>query len=217
MEAEKFRLKDIGYGFLIPVIVGILVVIFPAVLRPLLDSAFPASGGYAFVTVILTHGFALMVMFAIPILLGLVWNKWAGGAAGFICGTLYYLAYAGYYSVGITSDFGAPYYPGGMYRDPSFIGAYIVGGVLIGYIAGALNNGSFNFKRMIGAGMTAALTVGVFTYILNYTVSFGAWMTQSDPWFSLFTTMLPMILLGIIGPVVAKVMTWYGAYPQRHA
>jgi hypothetical protein len=69
---------------------------------------------------------------------------------------------------------------------------------------------------MLGSGLTAALTVGVFTYILNYTVSFGAWMTQGDPWFSLFTTMLPMILLGIIGPVVAKVMTWYGAYPQRH-
>jgi hypothetical protein len=217
MEAEKFKMKDLALGLIIPVVVGILIVIFPAVLRPILDGAFPASGSYAFVTVILTHGFALMVMFAIPILLGLVWNKWAGGAAGFICGTLYYLAYAGYYSVGIVADYGAPYYPGGFYRDPSFIGDYIVGGVLIGYIAGALNNGSFNFKRMLGAGMTAAVTVGVFTYILNYTVSFGAWMTQKDPLFSLFTTMLPMILLGVIGPVVSKVMTWYGAYPQRHA
>ena len=87
---------------------------------------------------------------------------------------------------------------------------------MIGYIAGALNNGSYNFKRMLGAGLTAALTVGVFTFILNYTVSFGAWMTQTTHCLLLFTTMLPMILLGIIGPVVAKVMTWYGLQPERH-
>ena len=44
MEPEKFKLKDIGYGFLIPVIVGIIIFLFPAVLRPLLDSAFPVTG-----------------------------------------------------------------------------------------------------------------------------------------------------------------------------
>jgi hypothetical protein len=206
MEAEKFKLKDLLYGLIVPIIVGIIIILFPAVLRPILDNAFPVTGPNAFITVIFTHGFALMVMFAIPILLGLLWNKWAGGCAGFLTGTLYYLAYAGYYSIDAMFN---------MYRDPSFIGNYIVGGILIGYIAGALNNGSFNFKRMLGAGMTAAVTVGVLQYVLNYTISYGAWMTQADPYFSAFTTMLPMVLLGVIAPIVAKVMTWYGIAPTK--
>ncbi len=235
METEKFRLKDIGYGFLIPVIVAILIVIFPAILRPALDSWYPPAdmvtgapaSPYAFLTVIFTHGFALIVCFVIPVILGLVWNKWAGGAAGFLMGTLYYVSYAGYYVAENARNFlvyviadptvaNTKSMLPNLYADVSFIGAYIVGGVIIGYIAGALNNGSYNFKRMLGAGLTAGLTVGVFTYILNYTVSYGAWMTRGDPWFSLFTTMLPMILLGIIGPVLAKVMMWYGLQPTKH-
>jgi hypothetical protein len=235
METEKFKLKDIGYGFLIPVIVAILIVIFPAVLRPALDSWFPppdmatgaAGSSYAFITVIFTHGFALIVCFVIPVILGLILNKWAGGAAGFLLGTLYYVSYAGYYVAENARNFltyviadptvaNTKAMLPNLYADPSFIGAYIVGGLIIGYMAGALNNGSYNFKRMLGAGLTAGLTVGLFTYILNYTVAYGAWMTRGDPWFSLFTTMLPMILLGIIGPVVAKVMMWYGLQPTRH-
>jgi riboflavin transporter FmnP len=160
---------------------------------------------------ILTHGFALMAIFAIPILVGLVWNKWAGGAAGVLLGTLDYVAYAGYYTAMINS---LPTY--NMFRDPSFIGNYILGGMLIGYIAGALNNRSFSFKRMLGAGMTAAIIVGMMQFILNYTVSFSAYMTQGDPFYAWWTTMLPMVILGVIGPVVAKVMTWYGLYPARN-
>lgn len=215
METEKFKLKDIGYGLVIPILVGLLIVAFPAVLRPALDSWFPppsmtsAGSPYAFVTVILTHGFAQMVVFAIPLLLGLTWNKWAGGAAGFIMGTMYYLAYAGYFTSITTLN---------MWRDPSFIGNYIVCGILVGYIAGALNNGSFNFKRMLGAGMTAALTVGILQFIFNVTVAlYGASeMSASNPGNALFLTMLPNILLGIIAPIIAKVMTWYGLYPMRH-
>ncbi|MCW4010231.1 MAG: hypothetical protein NWF05_06375 [Candidatus Bathyarchaeota archaeon] len=193
-----------------PIIVAVIIMLFPVFIGPAANSAF---GTESPLPQILTHGFALMVMFAIPILVGLIWNKWAGGAAGFLLGTLYYLAYAGYYSVGIAAEWGAPYYPGGLYRDPSFIGNYIVGGVLIGYIAGALNNKSWSFKRMFGAGMTAAFTVGIMQFVLNYQVSFGAWMTQSDPLYAFWTTMLPMVILGVIGPIVAKVMTWYGIYP----
>ncbi len=210
MEPEKFKLKDIGYGLIVPIIVGLIVVAFPAVLRPALDGFFPpATSSYAFVTVILTHGFAQMVVFAIPLLLGLTWNKWAGGAAGFIMGTFYYVAYAGYFTSITTLN---------MWRDPSFIGNYIVCGVLIGYIAGSLNNGSFNFKRMLGAGMTAAITVGLLQFIFNITVAmYGASeMSASNPGNALFLTMLPNILLGIIAPIIAKVMTWYGLYPVKH-
>jgi len=238
MEAEKFKMKDIGMGLVIPIVVGLIIVAFPAIIRPLLDGVFPppdmssmdpvlaAGSPYAFITVILTHGFAQMVVFAIPVILGLTWNKWAGGASGFIMGTLYYVAYSGYYIASNAQNF-LPYvisdpslaksYLPNLYADPSFIGNYIVGGILIGYIAGSLNGGSFNFKRMLGAGLTASLTVGVLQFVFNISVAFSAWMTAGDPLNAAFLTMLPMILLGIIAPIVAKVMTWYGAYPMRHA
>jgi hypothetical protein len=223
METPKFSLKDIGYGFLIPVIVAIIIVAFPAVLRPALDSWFPPpppdmsnpGSPYAFITVIFTQGFALMVVFAIPILLGLTWNKWAGGAAGFIMGTFYYVIFAGYNIIDSLIKY-PTYAPVNLYADPSFIGNYIVGGVIAGYMAGALNNGSYNFKRMLGAGLTAALSVGIMTFILNYTVSKASWMTVNAPGDALFKTMLPMIILGFLAPVIAKVMTWYGLQPTRH-
>ncbi len=208
-ETEKFKLKDIAYGLVIPIILAFLVIAFPTLIGPAATGAFGADSP---IPQILTHGFALMVMFAIPVLVGLIWNKWAGGAAGFLLGTLYYLGYSGYYTALINT---LPSY--NMYRDPSFIGDYIVGGLLIGYIAGALNNKSQNFKRMLGAGLTAAITVGFLSFIFNYYFSFGAYMTRNDPLYALFTTMLPMIILGILAPIIGKVMTWYGLYPGGHS
>ena len=209
-EPEKLKLGGILWGLVIPLIIGIVIVLFPAVLRPALDSWFPAgdpmtgagASPYAFLTAIFTHGFALMVILGVPLFLGLNWSKVAGGAAGFVTGTLYYLANAGYNIQYSIINYGASL---NLYADPSFIGNYIVGGILIGYIAGALNNKSFSFKRKLGASMTAALTVGIFTFILNYTVSFAAWMTQADPGYALFTTMVPMIVLGIIVPIISKI------------
>jgi Mg/Co/Ni transporter MgtE len=103
-----------------------------------------------------------------------------------------------------------------LYADPSFIGNWIVGGILIGYIAGALSGGSMNFKRMLFAGLTASITVAVIQFALNITVASGAWMAQGDLGFALFTVMLPGILLGVIIPIIAKVMSWYGLQPMRH-
>ena len=211
-EPEKFKLGNLKWGLEISLLIGIVIVAFPAVLRPALDSWFPAgdpmtgagASPYAYLTAIFTHGFALMVVLGVPLFLGLNWSKWAGGAAGFVMGTLYYIANVGYNIEYSRVVYGAapPY---NLYADPSFIGNYIVGGILIGYIAGALNNKSFHFKRKLGASLTAALTVGIFTFILNYTVSFAAWMTQSDPGYNAFITMLPMIILGIIVPIISKI------------
>ena len=209
-EPGKFTLSSLFWGLILPLIIGIVIVLFPAVLRPALDSWFPAgdpmtgagASPYAFLTVIFTHGFSLMVVLGVPLFLGLNWSKWAGGAAGFVTGTLYYLAMAGYNIQYSTMLFGSSL---NLYADPSFIGDYIVGGILIGYIAGALNNKSFSFKRKLGAALTAAITVGVFTFILNYTVSFSAWMTQSDAGFALFTALLPMIILGLIIPIISRI------------
>jgi len=207
-EPEKLKLGGILWGLVIPLLVGIVIVLFPAVLRPALDSWFPpatmtsAGSPYAFLTAIFTHGFALMVVLGVPLFLGLNWSKWAGGAAGFVMGTLYYIANAGYNIQYSIINYGSS---PNLYADPSFIGNYIVGGILIGYIAGALNNKSFHFKRKLGASLTAALTVGIFSFILNYTVSGAKWMTQADPGFALFTAMLPMIILGIIVPIISRI------------
>ncbi len=209
-EPEKLRLRGVIWGYIIPLIIGIVIVLFPAVLRPALDTWFPpgnpmtgeGASPYAFLTVIFTHGFASMIMLGVPLFLGLVWSKWAGGAAGFITGTLYYIAYAGYNIQYSIINFGSSY---NLYADPSFIGNYIVCGILIGYIGGALNNKSMRFKRMLGAGLTAALTVGVFQFLSNYYISFAAWMTQGNPGFAAFTALLPMIILGILVPLIARI------------
>ena len=209
-EPEKLRLNGILWGLVIPLIIGIVIVVFPAVLRPALDSWFPpgdpmtgeGASPYAYITVILTLGLAQMIMFGVPLFLGLVWSKWAGGGAGFLTGTIFYLAYAGYNIQYSMINFGMSL---NLYADPSFIGNFIVGGILVGYIAGALNDKSMHFKRMLGASLTAVLAVGVFQFILNYTVSFGAWMTRGDPLFSLFTTLLPMVILGILVPLIARI------------
>lgn len=207
MSTEPFKLKDVLYGLIIPILVAVLIMLFPIFIGPWAVSSFGMDSP---VPQILTHGFAVMTLFAIPIILGLIWNKWAGGAAGFLLGTLYYVAFGGYSILFSMINYD---YTTNLYADPSFIGNYILGGILIGYIAGALNNKSFSFKRMIGSGMTAALTVGIMQFVLNYTVSYGAYMTQNDPLYALFITLLPMIILGIIGPLIAKVMMWYGMLP----
>jgi hypothetical protein len=207
-EPQKITLSNVLWGLVIPLIIGIVIVIFPAVIRPLLDSAFPApsmtSAGspYAFLTVIFTHGIALMAVFGVPLFLGITWNQWAGGAAGFITGTLYYVAFAGYNIQYSIAYFGSS---PNLYADPSFIGNYIVGGILIGYIAGALNNRSMRIKRMFGAAITAVLAVGIFQFILNYTVAFASYMTQSDPLNALWQTLLPLVILGIIVPFIARI------------
>jgi len=152
--------------------------------------------------VIFTHGFSLMVVLGVPLFLGLNWSKWAGGACGFVTGTLYYLAFAGYNIAYSTITYGASL---NLYADPSFIGDYIVAGMLIGFIAGALNAKSFHFKRKLAASLTACLTVGFFQFALNYTVSFASWMTRGDPGFALFTALLPMIILGIVVPIISRI------------
>ncbi len=207
-EPEKIKLRGILWGLVIPLIIGIVIVLFPAVLRPALDSLFPpstmtsAGSPYAFLTVIFTHGISLMIVLGVPLFLALSWNKWAGGAAGFVTGTLYYVAFAGYNIQYSIIHYGSS---PNLYADPSFIGNYIVGGILIGYIAGALSNKSMRIKRMLGAALTASLAVGVFQFILNYTVSSGAWMTRSDPITALWQTLLPLVILGIIVPFIARI------------
>jgi hypothetical protein len=99
---------------------------------------------------------------------------------------------------------------------------YLVNAVIIGYMAGSLCNGSTNFKRMLGAGLTAAIITSVIQAYLNYTISLEPARTMAinswaqDPVLAITTNFVPSIALGVIVPILAKVMTWYGIQPMKH-
>ncbi|MCW3995447.1 MAG: hypothetical protein NWE98_04780 [Candidatus Bathyarchaeota archaeon] len=218
METEKFKLKDLIDGIVIPIIL-VLLIFFLAIYVNVTGSYHILGEGNV-IAVILTSGFAQMIVLGVPMILGLLWNKWAGGAAGFIMGGMYYVASAGLYTA---------YYQGtaNFYGDMSMLG-YLVNAIVIGYIAGSLNNRSTNFKRMLGAGLTAAIITAVIqTFLnLNFALEPSRNMAQAQ-WadtsilgiagaYGFILSFVPSIALGIIVPILAKVMTWYGIQPLRH-
>ncbi len=216
MEENKFKLADIFGGIIIPIILVILIYVLAVYVN--------VGGQYHLlgqdvIGVILTNGFAQMIVMGVPLILGLLWNKWAGGAAGFVMGGLYYVASAGQYN-GLFATQGVTSY--NYFGDISML-FYLVNAVIIGYMAGALNNGSTSFKRMLIAGLTAAIITAVIQAYMNVTVSLelGRQMAQNqwanDPLMAIVTGFVPSIALGVIVPILAKVMTWYGIQPQRHA
>jgi hypothetical protein len=214
---NKFKLADIFGGIIIPLILILLIYVFAVYLN--IGGQYHILGADSIIAVILVSGFAQMIILGVPLVLGLLWNKWAGGAAGFIMGGLYYVASAGQYN-GIYASYGMSNY--NFFGDVSML-FYMVNAIVIGYMAGALSNGSTNFKRMLGAGLTASVLVAIIQAYLNITVALepgrnmaiASWNT--DPFLAVITNFLPGILLGIIVPILAKVMTWYGLQPQKHA
>ena len=215
MAENKSILSTIIEGIIIPLILVLLIFVLAVYVNP--GGAYAVLGADNVIAVILTSGFAEMIILGVPLVLGLLWNKWAGGAAGFIMGGMYYLASAGHYN-GLFGTMGGYNY----YGDISML-FWIVYGVIIGYMAGALCNGSTNFKRMLGAGLTASIIISVIKAYLNVTVSLEPGRNMAidqwaqDPVMAVITGFVPFIALGVIVPILAKVMTWYGLQPQKHA
>ncbi|MGB9914417.1 MAG: hypothetical protein ACPLIG_00135 [Candidatus Bathyarchaeales archaeon] len=216
MEPEKFKLSDLIDGIVIPLILVVLIFVLAVYVNP--TGQYHVLGEANVIAVILTQGFAQMIVLGVPLILGLLWNKWAGGAAGFIMGGMYYVASAGQYN-GLYASMGVTTY--NFFGDISML-FYLVNAVIIGYMAGALSKGSTSFKRMLGAGLTAAITTAIIQAFMNYNVALepGRMMAQStwatDPVLAVVTNFVPSIALGIIVPILAKVMTWYGIQPLRH-
>ncbi len=217
METPKFKLADILYGIVIPIVLVLLIFVLAVYVNPSgQNHVLGLEGLTGTIAVILTQGFAQMIVLGIPLILGLVWNKWAGGAAGFIMGSVYYLASAGLYTGYYTQAGGYNFF-----GDTSML-FYIVNAVIIGYMAGSLSNGSTNFKRMLGAGLTAAVITAVIQVLMNYNYSLeparsmarGLW---SDPVYGFVLAFVPSIALGVIIPILAKVMSWYGLSPRKLA
>jgi hypothetical protein len=215
LEPEKFKIADILYGIIIPIILVLLIYVLAVYVN--VTGAYHVlgvEGTGGTIGIIFTQGFAQMIVLGVPLVLGLLWNKWAGGAAGFIMGGMYYVASAGLYTGYYQSTYN-------FYGDISML-FWLVNAVIIGYMAGSLNNGSTHFKRMLGAGLTAAVIVAVIQAIMNYYVSLEpARQMAQDTWATnlgqaLLINFVPNIALGIIVPIIGKVMTWYGLQPMRH-
>lgn len=197
-DGEKWGLGDILYGVIVPCIVAALIIIFPAYLKsiiadPTLQAIFVDGLGEA------------ILIIAVPMLFGLLWNRWAGGAAGFLLGSIYALYINDMYVQYSTM------YPEYQPNDISTLG-YVVCAMLTGYLAGALNKGSFSFKRMIVAGLASGIIGGFF---LLWTQIISPLGMVTDIAYALFITLLPRIIYGIIIPVISKVFIWYNVLPRR--
>jgi hypothetical protein len=96
-----------------------------------------------------------LVLVTIPLFLGLVWNRWVGGASGFIMGAFYGLLW--------TESYFLPF-------DTPTVGAriillgYVLSPMLIGYMAGVLNGKSKNFKRMLIVGLLTTTIGGILLF-----------------------------------------------------
>ena len=210
MEPEKFKISDILGAIVIPIILALLIAVLAIYVNPSGQyTVLGVDGLGGTIAVIFTQGFAQMIVLGVPLILGLLWNKWAGGAAGFLMGSVYYMASAGLYT-GYYASYGGYNFFG----DISML-FYMVCAIIVGYMAGALANGSTNFKRMLGAGLTSTIITAVIQVFMNYNFSLepargmaqGLW---TDPVYGFILAFVPSIALGVIVPILAKVMTWYG-------
>lgn len=205
---KKWTRNDVLFGFAVPVIVALVIIVFPQ-LTPFLASVNPVLIG------ILVYGLEEQILLvAIPLFLGLLWNQWAGGAGGFILGSIYALSYSHQYLLGnvfamVRGDsLSGGFFGGG--GDSILIG-YLVSAMLIGYLAGSLNKRSDNFLRMIISGLIAA-TTGALLLFLSY--HFSPLNVVTGP-FGLFLTVVPRMLFAVLVPVFAKVFMWFDIAPKQ--
>ncbi|MBT0159523.1 hypothetical protein G4O51_06020 [Candidatus Bathyarchaeota archaeon A05DMB-2] len=78
---NELKVSDTIYGVVIPTIVAFLIV-------GISMSTSPVATGLKYILL------EAIVVVGVPMLIGLVWNQWAGGAAGFLMGSLYALYFA---------------------------------------------------------------------------------------------------------------------------
>ena len=195
-----WKLNDILYGIILPVIVAFLIIIFPTELRPIIHNFNPT------LVSIFVDGFGegLLVM-GIPLFAGLIWNKWAGGGAGFLLGSIYAL---------YVNDTFAAY---GLFSPMDTVGdisnlGYVVCAMLTGFIAGSLNRESFSFRRMLISALVAGLIGGLFLLWTQIISPFG--MVTDLP-YAAFLTFLPRVIYGLLIPIFVTVFGWFGITPRQ--
>ena len=188
--------SDIIYGIIAPLVVILLIVGVSQ-----LDTL--VGGGFSTITGITMQLEELLVIVAIPLLLGLVWNKWAGGASGFLMGSLYALYWADSYR--------SPF-SGALLGANTILLGYVLSPMLIGYVAGALNKRSENFLRMVLIGVIATTIGGVLLFGIFHLAPINV-VTGID---GFLLTVLTRTACGVIIPIFAKVFMWYGVNAIQH-
>jgi len=205
--------SEISLGVVIPILIGLLILAFPTVIYDLLATVkinFPEyiwEGVEVPLQYILTIGTAQGILTcAIPIMLGITWNRWAGGASGFLCSILFTLGMAAYYGPG----------EWGFVPTLDWLGV-IVSGMLAGYIAGSLMTrsrmrGSDNFKSMLVASIVGAAVATLFTTITYiwfapmFLMGVDYWSDVGLAW---FTYIAIYGVWSLFGAIVAKISTWF--------
>ncbi len=187
---KKWTRNDVIYGIVAPILVVLLIVAISK-----LGSVF--EGGFGVITGITMELQELLVIVAVPLLLGLVWNQWAGGASGFLLGSLYAL----YWSDSFHSPFA-----GNIRGFGTVLLGYILSPMLIGYMAGALNRHSESFSRMLVSGVVAATVGGVMLFGI-FQLSTANVVTGT---YGFLLTVFARTACGAIIPIIAKAFTWYG-------
>jgi hypothetical protein len=206
-----WKLSDILWGIIIPVIAAFLIIIFPTELANILIDIDPSYT----LNAILVDGLGeALLTVGIPLFAGLIWNKWAGGGAGFITGSVYAL-----YVNDTFAGMGAFSAHSGLVGDISNLG-YVVCAMLTGYIAGSLNRESFSFRRMIVAAIVGGFIGGLFLLWTQIISPFGmvtvdSLTTGDIANNSLFLNLLPRIIYGIIIPLFATLFGWFGISPKQ--
>jgi hypothetical protein len=188
---KEWNRSDLIYGIIAPVLVVLLIVAISK-----LGSL--TGGGFGIVTGITMELQELVVIAVVPLLLGLVWNRWAGGASGFLLGSLYALYWADSYHSSFAGNrlggFG------------TVLLAYIISAMLIGYMAGALNKRSENFIRLLISGVVAATIGGIMLFGI-FQLSPANVVTGTD---GFLLSVLTRTACGAVVAVIAKVFMWYG-------
>jgi hypothetical protein len=193
---KQWSRSDIIYGVVAPVLVVLLIVAISQLGRLF-------EGGFGVITGITMELQELVVIVAVPLTLGLVWNRWAGGASGFLLGSIYALYWADSYHSPLA---------GNIQGSGTVLLAYILSAMLIGYMAGALNKRSENFRRMLIAAVTAA-TIGGLVLFGVFQISPANVVTGIE---GFLLTVLSRMACGLIVPVIAKVFMWYGVVQSKH-
>lgn len=147
----EWTFRDFFNEVLVPIIFAIVIILMATVIRYALAVAKPWDD-------ILTYGFIENILIlGIPILFGIGWNRWAGGAAGFLLSWFWIVSSD--IAFGPVQMREANYIP-----NVSWIG-YIVASMMTGYLAGTLNHGSQQLKRCVASAMIAAWTMALVAFI----------------------------------------------------
>jgi len=203
---KDWNRSDIIYGAVVPLVVVLVIAGLSLVSSSLMRSG-GMKGSSGIVIGIISEIEELVITVAVPLLLGLVWNRWAGGTSGFLMGSIWSIWYAVQYGLYSGSFRGSE----SINLGPTLLG-WVLSAMLIGYMAGALNKRSENFRRMVIVGVVTTTVGGVFLFGM-FQLSPSNVVPFDLAGFAI--NVLTRTATGVIIPIIAKVFMWYGVVHNR--